>query len=239
MNTAPTQDRLLFDLFTTAPNDNAARGQLPVNVGANVNDPAVGLAAWSALFSGTTVLQNNEDDSLVPFIKYGSPLAYTNLIINPVGLGSVNSTPVPLLLQLVTNINYARATLTNADGVVGAFEHVGDILRAPLLTEQSPFLNKDAAQQQYGISDELYEWLPQQMMSLLRSPTAPRYVVYCYGQTLKPAPSSLVMGGQFFGMCTNYQITAESAVRAVIRVDDANTSHPRAVVESYNLLPSD
>ncbi len=34
----------------------------------------------------------------------------------------------------------------------------------------------------------MYEWLPQQMMSLLRVRDAPRYVVYCYGQTLKPAP---------------------------------------------------
>ena len=52
-NTAPAQDRLLFDLFTTALNDNATRGQLSVNVGAgDPNDPQAGLAAWSALFSG-------------------------------------------------------------------------------------------------------------------------------------------------------------------------------------------
>jgi hypothetical protein len=30
---------------------------------------------------------------------------------------------------------------------------------------------------------------------------------------------------------------AESAVRAVIRVDGANTKTPHAVVESYNVLP--
>ncbi len=46
-NAAPGQDRLLFDLFTTAFNDNATRGTLSVNVGPiNAN-----LAAWSALFA--------------------------------------------------------------------------------------------------------------------------------------------------------------------------------------------
>jgi hypothetical protein len=241
VNTAPTQDRLLFDIFTTALNDNATRGQLPVNVGAGVNDPSAGLAAWSALFSGTTVLSNSADSSLVGvYFLNGLPMTVTNLTIDPAGLAGLNSA----LGKLVKNIYDTRTNFVNVDGLKGVFEHKGDVLASPLLSEQSPFLNwNDPAQQQYGISDELYEWLPQQTMSLLRSPSAPRYVVYCYGQTLKPAPNSLVTsvlaGSQFFGMCTNYQITAESVVRAVIRVDDANTSHPRAVVESYNLLPSD
>ncbi len=43
--TAPAQDRLLFDLFTTAFNDNATRGTLPINVEAGLtNNPAAGLA---------------------------------------------------------------------------------------------------------------------------------------------------------------------------------------------------
>jgi len=42
--------------------------------------------------------------------------------------------------QLVVGINNARATFTNADGLVGAFEHVGDILSTLQLTEQSPFI---------------------------------------------------------------------------------------------------
>ena len=49
-NTIPTQDRLLFDLFTTALDDNATRGQL------SVNQPH--LAAWSALLSGMVVPTN-------------------------------------------------------------------------------------------------------------------------------------------------------------------------------------
>jgi hypothetical protein len=104
--------------------------------------------------------------------------------------------------------------------VAGTFEHAGDILNVPALGEQSPFLNwSDPNQRQNGISDEVYEWLPQQMMGLVRCPTTPRYVVYCRGQTLKPAPNGLVTGSSFFKLCTNYQVTAESIVRAVVRVD--------------------
>jgi len=32
-------------------------------------------------------------------------------------------------------------------------------------------------------------------------------------------------------------VTAESVIRAVIRVENANTTHPHAVIESYNVLP--
>ena len=69
-------------------------------------------------------------------------------------------------------------------------------------------------------------------------------MVYCYGQTLRPAPNSVVTSSSLlpsgmnpFGLVTNYQITAESAARAVIRVDNATTKAPRVVVESYVPLP--
>ena len=95
----------------------------------------------------------------------------------------------------------------------------------------------------------MYEWMPQQVMSLLtvsgtpQSP--PRYVVYCYGQTLKPAPNGIVTtGGSFFGLCTNYQVTAETASRVVIHVENtptpANpTATPHVVIEQFNPLPPD
>jgi len=97
----------------------------------------------------------------------------------------------------VNGINQTRNNFKNADGVAGTFEHLGDILSVPQFTEQSPFLKAvtngvaDAAQQRNGISDEMYEWLPQQTMSLLRGGGSPRYVIYCYGQALKPAPDSV------------------------------------------------
>ena len=56
-NSAPVQDRQLFDLFTTRLNDNAALGTLSVN--------QTNLAAWSAVFSGMVALTNNAEFSNV------------------------------------------------------------------------------------------------------------------------------------------------------------------------------
>jgi hypothetical protein len=237
VNAAPVQDRRLFDLFTTAFNDNATRGTLSVNVGpTNAN-----LAAWSALFSGIVVPTN-----LV--------VGYT--IVNPAGVAGANSP----LGQLVNGINQTRAN-TNLFPLQ-AFAHVGDILATPQLTEQSPFLAGLDPNTQ--ISDEMYEWLPQQTMSLLRCSSSPRYVIYCYGQALKPAPNSIYTGsGPFFGMITNYQVVSEIATRAVVRFGSTLTNvitgtnyvvagitnwswfsapvvtNNNAVIESFNLLPPD
>ncbi len=241
-NTAPKKDWLLFDLFTTAFNDNATRGQLSVNVATDNPDPAASLAAWSALFSGIVV---------------PTTLTNTYTIINPAGpAGASTNSP---LGQIVQGIYNTRTNFLNPDGVRGAFEHVGYILAVPQLTERSPFLNwNDSVQQQKGINDEMYEWLPQQTMSLLRVSGSPRYVIYCYGQALKPAPNSVYTGGgAFFGMVTNYQVMSEIATRAVVRfgstltnnvVFDLNTanwvSQPvvtnnNAVIENFNILPPD
>ena len=159
-NTAPKGDRLLFDVFTTAFNDNATRGTL------SVNQPH--LAAWSALFSGVMVVSNNASDAtlLQPAYQQGadSMTNFTAFPISPAGPGTNSE-----MYQLWNGISQWRAAVSNVDGVVGVFEHAGDILYVPQLTEQSPFLNwNDSLQQKYGISDEMYEWLPQQVMSLLR-----------------------------------------------------------------------
>jgi hypothetical protein len=84
------------------------------------------------------------------------------------------------------------------------------------------------------------ERIPQQILGLLHGgEQPPRFVVYSYGQALKPAPRSFYMGGgPFFGLCTNYQITAEVATRAVVRVEGAPTK-PRTVIESFSVLPPD
>jgi hypothetical protein len=263
VNTAPVQDRLLFDIFTTALNDNATRGQLSVNVGAGDPSPQAGLAAWSALFSGVLVLTNTANDSslLNGALYFPRPsVQFTNLPINPAGPAAVNSA----LGQIVTNINLTRATFTNADGLAGSFEHVGDILAVPALTTASPFLKwNNTAQQQNGLNDELYEWLPEQVMSLLQVSDSPRYVIYSYGQALKPAPNGISTANltladkrSAFGMVTNYQVVAEAATRAVVRfngtrldlvsndVVNANwivvpsITNNNAVVEEFNVLPS-
>ena len=110
----------------------------------------------------------------------------------------------------------------------------------PQLTEQSPFLNLTAVggNQNWAISDAVYERLPQQVLGLLKIDHVPRFVVYSWGQTLKPAEHSKVMSGPYVGLVTNYQITAESATRAVVRIDGA-PANPHAVIESFNVLPPD
>jgi hypothetical protein len=281
-NGAPAQDRLLFDLFSTAFNDNATLGQLSVNVGANdASNPQAGLAAWSALLSGVMVLSNTTPDLLVQTNQYAFPRYGLSTIATPVqpaGAAGTNS----VLGKIVAGINAARenannfamitsingtvtneipAYFTNADGLTGSFEHVGDILAAPQLTDQSPFLNRaDSAQLAYGINDEMYEWLPQQTLSLLRVADSPRYVIYSYGQALKPAPHGIVTsGGNFFGMITNYQVVSEIATRTVVRFNSQrinnvfqtnifgsliwtnipSVTNNNAVIESYNVLPPD
>jgi hypothetical protein len=222
INAAPVNDRLMFDLFTTAFNDNAARGQLSVNQD--------NLAAWSALFSGVVVLSNMNNWA----------------VIQPVGLDGPNSP----LRQIVNGINRTRANTNLFPQQV--FTHAGDILATPELTDHSPFLNSTNSTIN-AQNDAVYEWLPQQVMSLLTA-GGPRFVIYAYGQALRPAPSSFVTaGGPFFGLCTNYQITAETAARAVVRmapqvvytnfvINNITNVVPigtnfNAVTESFNILP--
>ncbi|MGH7989359.1 MAG: hypothetical protein ACREDS_04085, partial [Limisphaerales bacterium] len=233
-NSSPSADWQLFDLFTTAFNDNATRGQLSVNVGAP-NGPS--LAAWSALFSGVVMPTNTIG-------------GYT--IIQPAGAAGANS----FLDTLVANINQTRSTFTNADGLGGTFEHVGDVLAAPYLTVSNLWLFQN--NNTNTITDEMYEWLPQQTMSLLRvsgTPQSPmRYVIYCYGQTLKPAPNGIVTSGTEFGLCTNYQVVAEADTRAVVQFGSTRTNfinlnfspaviatniNNNAVIKSFSVLPSD
>ena len=228
-NTAPVQDRVLFDIFTTALNGNATRGQLPINVGAaDMADPAAGLAAWSAVFSGVLVLTN----TTVNPNAFISP-SVASLTIDPAGLNGLNS-PLGQLVQGIFNTRTNTSLFSRK-----AFTRVGDILTVPQFSEQSPFLNRSSvAQINNGISDQVYEWLPQQTMSLLRLSDQPRFVIYSLGQTLTPAPNGVVNNGTYAGMITNYQVTAETATRSVLRIEGAPTN-ARAVIESYNLLPPD
>jgi hypothetical protein len=243
LNTRPIQDELLFDIFTAAPNDNAARGTLSVN--------QKHLAAWSAVFGGLLVISN-----ITAAPAYNTSPIQTNVVINPAGVDQANSP----LYQIVDGPNGINATRGNLYGA-GGFPRAGDILRTPALTQYSPFLNTSgSAQLQYDVSDEMYEWLPQQIMSLVRSTGNPRYAIYSYGHTLKPATDGMVLssatlpsGYNPFGLVTNYQVVAESATRAVVTVQPVLTNMQVALpgggftvvpvtnyttkVEGFNVLP--
>jgi len=245
--TRPATDRILFDMVTTTFNENASRGQLSVN--------QTNLAAWSAVFSGVVVLTNSTStDSLAT----GRQPTFSPTNIQPAGVYNAFDTDNwPPLVRMVAGINAERGR-TNIAGTFihpgGEFQSVGDLLSVPELTDASPFLSlqTNSLSFQRGVNDAVYEWLPQQIMSLVRL-GEPRFVIYAYGQALRPAENSIITtGGPFFGLCTNYQITAEVAARAVVRVegsaDPTQTSTylpakkrypPRLIVESYNYLAPD
>jgi hypothetical protein len=225
-NALPAQDNLIFDLFTTALDDNASRGTLSVN--------QTGVAAWSAVLSGVNVISNATE---VP--GFGSPPLQANVVINPAGVDT--NSPV---WKIYNDIQATRANTALFGNQ--AFSHVGHILLVPTLTEHSPFLNNsNSIEQQFDVSDEMYERIPQQVMGLLRL-GSPRYVIYCYGQALRPAQDGTALDTGNFGLVTNYQVVAESVSRAVVTVHpqvvyqppNAPTTNYTTTVESYNVLPS-
>jgi hypothetical protein len=79
------------------------------------------------------------------------------------------------------------------------------------------------------------------VLSLLKVEEQPRFAVYVWGQSLKPADRSIVLSGSAFGLCTNYQVTGEVAAKAIVRVDRRVTptsTNYVTVLESYQLLPN-
>lgn len=235
-NSAPVTDRLVFDLFTTTPNDNAARGRLSVN--------QTNLAAWSAVLSGVLVVSNQPNGAL------------TVMEIQPAAL----SPQVGEIVWGIIATKTQRTRIGNNEFDIypqHQFRRVGDILAVPHLSEGSPFIvtNNLVTGKLFGLNDAVIERIPQQIMSLLTLPKSPRFVIYSYGQALRPAPNSIIRGiGGFSGLCTNYQVVAESATRTVLRFDgsfdprdNASSTNrasnlvypPRMVVEQFNILPPD
>ncbi len=106
-----------------------------------------------------------------------------------------------------------------------------------------------------ALNDVFIERIPQQTLGLLQVEESPRFLIYAYGQSLKPADRGVyVVSGPYQGMVTNYQITGEVASRALVRVEGLPVSGflprplpagaplqvtPRVIVEGYKLLPSD
>jgi hypothetical protein len=239
--TQPTNDWHLLDLFTTALNDNATRGQLSIN--------QTNLAAWSAALSGVIALTNNLDDSGTPITDaLGNPIPGW-LPIQPAGVyDPFNQATWPPLVRLVNGINNAR---TNTPRHV--FSHLSELLAVPELTVASAFLNTNATPAipilNGGLNDAAYERIPQQIAGLLKDDSVPRFVIYAFGQTLKPESTrAIVKSGPFTGLCTNYQIVAEAATRTVVRFEGvqrylggspAAITNLHPVIESFTVLPPD
>jgi hypothetical protein len=190
------------------------------------------------------------------------------VIVQPAGVyDPYNANTWPPLVRLVNGINRTRTNIfLNSRG---QFDRLGDILKVPELTVNSPFLSFSPTNQAIiratVLNDATLERLPQQILGLLQDDPAPRFVIYAFGQALKPADRSLVTFGPYFGLCTNYQVVAEAATRAVVRVDGIPKFQPPAprllnpatlqfvslpiirpaltnlnvVIEQFNVLPPD
>jgi len=190
-----------------------------------------------------TVVTNNLNDGQATELyatgstDYQSPVpAYAAPLVEPSS---------PQLFYLVNAINSARNNTNRFPK--GTFERLSDVLSVDELTVKSPFLNwQSQAQQRGGITDAAYEQIPLKIMSLLRLGD-PRITIYAYGQSLKPAPGSILTSGPDAGVCTNYLITGEVATRTVVRFEQVSCANCptqqvmrlqlRPVIESFNVLP--
>ena len=169
-------------------------------------------AALAALLDGVIVLSN-------------SP---TKLVATNIDLNQANPANGNLVQYMVSGINSQRTNMPN-----GVFGSVAQLLATPQLTVSSPYINTANP----NLSDAVYERIPQQIASLLRTGT-PRYEIYAYGQALKPADKSIVQSGASFGMPTNYQITGEVLTRTVVRFDNMPVpGHPAPGTTTVYALP--
>jgi hypothetical protein len=234
----PTNDWRLVDMFTVAIHPNATKGQLSIN--------QTNLAAWSAALSGIGITTLEEDKN--------KKVTRENRFVEP----SANADPVKgdALLKIVNGINRRKAQMP-----MNQFFRLSDFMSTPELTTASPFLSEPFISKAANkpekrkalLTDLDYERIPDEILSLLKVGDV-RFVVYAYGQSLKPAPSlldypSIITTGPYAGMCINYQITGETASRSVIRIDfervldpaspdylKLDYRRPHAVVESFNVL---
>jgi len=249
----PTNDWRLLDYFTASIHPNATYGRLSIN--------QAGLAAWSAALAGvvTTTVTNDPNPAI-----HQTPFHSTNVVIQPAALKAPN---FPSEVEVMLNgINKKRNARPNHQ-----FTKLSDILSVPELSSVSPLLANPLASGQgfdpvvppmvqTQIYDSDYERIPEQILGLLKV-GEPRFVIYGWGQSLKPAR----LGVQYNGadkidltqplsgpsinpgtkVVNNYQVTGEVATKSVIRVvfperlptGQTDYRRPRMVVESFNIIP--
>ena len=146
----------------------------------------------------------------------GTPINPTNDVYN--------------LVDAVNGINAVRATNAN-----GLFHKIGDILQASTLSVNSPFLAGIPANQ---LTDEMMERIPQQTLGLLKL-GLPQFVVYSWGQSLKPKNLYSSGSGPLLNICTNYEITGEFLTRTVCHIvsTDGTANAPKIVIDNFNIEP--
>ncbi len=231
VETYPTNDWRMLDLFTTAIHPNLTRGRLSIN--------QTNLAAWSAVFSGVTTATAADDGT--GLIKPG------DRVIEPSAIDLNVS-------NLVASINDQRRLMPN-----GQFHRLGEFLSSPALLTNYLGDPQALATPMSRVRDVDYERLAGQIAGLVKV-GEPRFVVYAWGQSLKPAergveqkpndPNIYPTGPSVepgTKLVKNYQITGETAMRAVVKIEFTYSNdaagkvvrRPHAVIESFNIIPAD
>lgn len=189
---------------------------------------------WSLLDLFTAVPNDNAARGLLSVNQANDPAwaaVFAGVVaINNVGNGYViNPTnDVTNIVDAVGGINAIRAAYPH-----GLFHHIGEILAATNLTVNSPIIQPYPA----TLNDEMVERIPQQTMGLLKV-GLPQFVIYAWGQSLKPKNLYTSGTGGMQNLCTNYEITGEFLTRTVCHlVSDPYAASPKIVVDNYNIEP--
>ena len=143
--TRPVRDWALVTTLASLVSTNDPRQLL------SVNDPNQN--HWLATLDGLTVLTNTTTDTN---LTSGLPVEFQSLTL------SSNSSQALLLVQAIASVR------ANQPGQV--FRSLGDLLTTPELTANSPWLNQSSSiQRTRGLTDEAYEKIPSQLLSLVRA----------------------------------------------------------------------
>jgi hypothetical protein len=137
-------------------------------------------------------------------------------------------------MSIVAGVNATRSTRFG-----GRYNYLGEVLSAPELSLGSPFFTLGTGP--LGTpADPVVERIPQMVMSLLKRDEA-RMAIYAFGQSLRPAPGSVVTEpGPYFQMPTNYVITGEYVTKTLMRLEgflENGRLRVQPVIESYNEVP--
>ena len=140
--THPTNDWKLVALLASLLNTNDLRTLTSINT--------TNAAEWTSTFSGLTVLSND-----LTTVTFGAPVGYETNVI---------TADAPQLATILSGIERKRAARRGE-----YFNSVADLLSVPELSTASPWLNLSGDQLKWGITEEGYEMLPNQLLALVRA----------------------------------------------------------------------
>jgi hypothetical protein len=273
--THPTNDWQLFDALTAHLSEGASRGLMSVN--------QTNAAAWAALLSGVIPL-SDVSPYLTDQIPLRTPQEIVpnshNLRLIHDGIlrtrherggfkrmGDLLSVPELSTGSPFLSGGLSRWRVGNPYSQGNVIFHRGGYFQALVgntgsKANEPPETNNiwartyfPTVERLYGMSDEMVERIPEQIMGLLKREEFPRVAIYAYGQKLAPAEQSVYLfPGPYQGMVTNYQVIGEMASKTIIRVEGlpdpgqvpfptdnsyAPSIYPRVVVEDHRLLSTD